>query len=393
MDSEKTKITKKDFLIKYPIIGINSFNRLEYEKKIIKPCDNTKPKFYYEEDLKKIFHIEKYNSNYIRLNDFAKKYNIPHSTVVDNALKDDSTIFTCHKYFIDEIKFLKKLPQIEINRKKRKKMSVEDLNKKFDEKMGPDYIRQEDIIDKHKKIKVLHTKCGHVVEMTPDNSIYLGTKCPKCNKRSKYSFNELATKIINLTNGIYTLENMDNYITNKKGFIIIRHHLENCKGCKNGEKSHTFKIRVNDFLNGRRCPLMQMSAGEEKIYSFLLKHNILFEQEKSMHDTQNNLFKFDFYLPDKNIYIEFDGIQHFNANTFYSRSQENFDLIKKHDREKDKLIEQRNALLIRISYNNIDNIDEILENIILKNEFNDYPFGEYNQVIGNTVYKNVIYIG
>ena len=34
-------------------------------------------------------------------------------------------------------------------------------------------------------------------------------------------------------------------------------------------------------------------------------------------------------------------------------------------------------------------ICDILENIILKNEFNDYPLGEYNQVIGNTVYKTL----
>ena len=53
-----------------------------------------------------------------------------------------------------------------------------------------------------------------------------------------------------------------------------------------------------------------MSYGEEKISNILKENNIYFEREKSFADLKHGLFRFDFYLPNNNIIIEFDGEQH-----------------------------------------------------------------------------------
>ena len=57
------------------------------------------------------------------------------------------------------------------------------------------------------------------------------------------------------------------------------------------------------------------SKGEYSIIQFLQKNNIEFETQKTFNDCRfpdtKALAKFDFYLPQYNICIEFDGIQHF----------------------------------------------------------------------------------
>lgn len=57
------------------------------------------------------------------------------------------------------------------------------------------------------------------------------------------------------------------------------------------------------------------SYGEAKIQKLLTENNIIFEREKTFNDCRfidtNHLARFDFYLPQYNTLIEYDGIQHF----------------------------------------------------------------------------------
>ena len=62
-----------------------------------------------------------------------------------------------------------------------------------------------------------------------------------------------------------------------------------------------------------------MSKGEDKIIQILQREKINFEREKSFKDLKNGLFKFDFYIPDKEICIEFDGAKHFKKVDFFQR--------------------------------------------------------------------------
>ena len=182
-----------DFLKKYnTLISTTQFcryikdNNIQYIRK-----DGTK-KIYDEDVLIKLFKLENYNSDFVRSTIIVNKYGVSYSTLdrYANANKNDIScfLFIMRKLYINQNVFVKKyLPSITKTQNMRIKQSTSTMNSLFDNKMGSDYKRLEDIKDKSKKIKVLHIPCGHIVEMTPDNSIYKGTGCPHCFKTKKYN--------------------------------------------------------------------------------------------------------------------------------------------------------------------------------------------------------------
>lgn len=58
-----------------------------------------------------------------------------------------------------------------------------------------------------------------------------------------------------------------------------------------------------------------MSKGEQLIYDILIENNLVFEQQKTFNNCinpkTNKKLRFDFYLPDYNCCIEYDGEQHY----------------------------------------------------------------------------------
>lgn len=66
---------------------------------------------------------------------------------------------------------------------------------------------------------------------------------------------------------------------------------------------------------------------------------------------------FDFYLPEKNICIEYDGEQHFDKNNFYNKHR-GFEYREKNDQIKNEFCKKSGIQLIRIKYNQA--VDETL---------------------------------
>lgn len=62
-----------------------------------------------------------------------------------------------------------------------------------------------------------------------------------------------------------------------------------------------------------------------------------------------NLLPFDFYLPDYNLCIEYDGIHHFEINEYFG-GVDRLKYTKKHDKIKNIYCKLNNIKLIRISY-------------------------------------------
>lgn len=118
------------------------------------------------------------------------------------------------------------------------------------------------------------------------------------------------------------------------------------------------------------CGCLKEFLGEEKIAKVLKDNQIIFERQKTFNSCKfldtNALAKFDFYLPDYNILIEYDGIQHYEPRTFGGCSQEqaenNFKKIQLHDKFKNEWCKNNNIKLIRISYKNINKIN--LQNLL-----------------------------
>lgn len=93
-----------------------------------------------------------------------------------------------------------------------------------------------------------------------------------------------------------------------------------------------------------------ISKGELKIRNFLECNKINFVTQKSFKGCKFiKLLKFDFYLPDMNICIEYDGKQHFESIEYFGGDLTLSNNIKK-DSIKDKFCKNENITLIRIKY-------------------------------------------
>lgn len=101
------------------------------------------------------------------------------------------------------------------------------------------------------------------------------------------------------------------------------------------------------------------SKGEEIISQILTENQIYFEKEKTFdscrfEDTKRKA-KFDFYLPQNNTIIEYDGKQHYiNTGGFFT--EEEVEKIKQRDEYKNQWCKNNKINLIRIPYYDGDKI-------------------------------------
>ena len=108
------------------------------------------------------------------------------------------------------------------------------------------------------------------------------------------------------------------------------------------------------------------SKGEDVIADILIKSNIAFLKEYNFKDCKGKrrTLPFDFYLPNYNICIEYDGTPHYKLGTFKNGL---LDLMNRKylDDIKTKYCKDNNIELIRIPYWEKDNIEEILNHKII----------------------------
>jgi hypothetical protein len=121
-------------------------------------------------------------------------------------------------------------------------------------------------------------------------------------------------------------------------------------------------------LQGRGCPKCKTSKGENIIKNWLENNSIKYEFQKTFDTCKNPKtnykLRFDFYIPSKNLLIEYDGQQHFQKiNTGkYIITQEKLDDNKYRDEIKTNYSIHHNIKLLRISYENFNKINTILTN-------------------------------
>lgn len=97
------------------------------------------------------------------------------------------------------------------------------------------------------------------------------------------------------------------------------------------------------------CNICRESKGESAVFKFLTKHNIKFERYKKFDDCKHiHKLVFDFFLPEVNICIEFDGVQHSEPRDHFGGETE-FENTKIRDKIKNEYCDEKNIKLIRIS--------------------------------------------
>jgi very-short-patch-repair endonuclease len=121
-----------------------------------------------------------------------------------------------------------------------------------------------------------------------------------------------------------------------------------------------FEQVSSTHLFGSGCPKCKSSKGEIKIFKFLDKNKIKYDYQKIFNDcVLKTYLPFDFYLPEHNICIEYDGEQHFKSVDYFG-GDGGFEIRKTNDEIKNKYCKDNNIKLIRISYIDIKDVEKIL---------------------------------
>lgn len=181
-----------------------------------------------------------------------------------------------------------------------------------------------------------------------------GHGCPKCGKESSIEKQVLSLyEFINRSNIIhknkydYSKTVYTNYIT--KVTITCPEHGE-------------FEQTPANHLKGEGCPRCHtQSKGESLIEDFLKDNNIVFIKQYSIECPINNSGKarIDFYLPDINCFIEYNGKQHYVPIEYFG-GQLKFEQQQRRDQFIRDYCYDNNIRLIEIKYD--DNVLSLLKN-------------------------------
>ena len=77
-----------------------------------------------------------------------------------------------------------------------------------------------------------------------------------------------------------------------------------------------------------------MSDFEKLVGNLLRAGGIKYEREKVFPDIYNGLYRYDYYLPEKNCCIECNGMQHYIYTKFFHKKKSDFTKAKERDRRK-----------------------------------------------------------
>lgn len=202
------------------------------------------------------------------------------------------------------------------------------------------------------KVKIICKKHG-IFEVTPDNHISKKSGCRKCFYESRIKGKEYFIKRAQKTHGdIYDYSLFEFETSTIKSKII-------CKKCNN-----LFLQDMHTHIR-KGCPYCRTSRGEKRIKVILEENGYILNKTFFTNKSFENLkdkkrLSYDFYIPSKNLLIEFNGVQHYKFNHLLHRNNyHNFLVQKHHDWLKRKYARDNKIDLLTISHKD-DNIQKII---------------------------------
>jgi very-short-patch-repair endonuclease len=188
-----------------------------------------------------------------------------------------------------------------------------------------------------------------VFKQRVSNHMNLKDGCPKCAGVGKWNTDLLVLEFKNTHKDKFDYSKVVFENVDRKVEIICKEH-------------GPFYQNIYKHLNGQGCRFCESpSKGEDYVRMWLDDLKINYIRQHSFDSCKYiNKLSFDFYLPDYNFCIEFDGEQHFKPVEYFG-GDEGFDLNKKRDSIKNKWCLDNNVGLIRIKYNEVNKIKYILK--------------------------------
>ena len=184
-------------------------------------------------------------------------------------------------------------------------------------------------------------------EQIPQNHL-AGSGCPDCSKESvlqsrTYDNDDFIRKSKEIHGEKYDYSLVDYTVSTDSVDIICPKH-------------GVFSQQAGSHMRGAGCPNCQESKGESYISNILTDFGIHFIRQHKFKDCKGDKGKkycrrlpFDFYLPQYNTMIEYDGRQHFEPISKFG-GIEGFNKLRRNDEIKNEYCNRNNIKLIRIPY-------------------------------------------
>lgn len=233
-----------------------------------------------------------------------------------------------------------------------RKCTYEDLLKIVKNRGYELLSNKEDIVGDDGFIKAttyINVKCnkGHEYNVILNNFKNNNTKCKQCyDEETRYTYEDLKNIVEDMG---YELVSEEKDIIDKDGFIPTTARISVKKECS---------VLFNSLINGGGY---NESKGEKKIAEVLDEMNIpYFKQYRFDKCRYKNPLPFDFYLPQHNICIEYDGALHYEPIGHFG-GDEHLENTQLRDEIKTKYCKKHKIKLIRIPYWDFDRIEDILQ--------------------------------
>lgn len=202
-------------------------------------------------------------------------------------------------------------------------------------------------------VKILHKACGNTYEVMPLNFLK-GNRCPyEKNQRvadaQTMENEEFKKRVKTLAGDEY--EPVSQYVRAREPILM-----------KHNKCGNTWQTTPDRFLHGHGCPVCKESNGEKAVAKYLTAHNIDFIRQKKFKGCRiKQMLPFDFYLPSRNMCIEYDGEQHFHPIAYFGGTKK-FEYTHYRDLFKNKFCKEHHIRLIRIKYT--EDVNSILEQVL-----------------------------
>jgi len=198
------------------------------------------------------------------------------------------------------------------------------------------------------KVTIICEKHGAFKQRSTDH--LNGAGCSECGienaRLNKTKSTDSFIKSANLIhNNLYDYSIVNYQHWNTKIKIICKKHGE-------------FEQIPSEHLKGHGCPICKESKGEKQIKMFLDENKILYIREQKFKNCKyKKQLPFDFYLPNYNMCIEYDGRQHYENIPHFGGEIRLLE-TQKRDKIKTEYCQNNNIKLIRVKHD-----DDVIEKL------------------------------
>lgn len=141
--------------------------------------------------------------------------------------------------------------------------------------------------------------------------------------------------------------------------ILEYHNAHDYVLCKCNICGNEWESAGGSLLSGTGCPKCSLSHGEKKISALFDRMGVVYESQKTFDrliGVGGRPLSYDFYLPEFNMLIEYQGEYHYGIPK--NQTDEQFQRQKQHDALKSQYARDNGMNLLLIPYTDYKNLDE-----------------------------------